>query len=543
MKGILNLLGRFFGVGFKLQTYLNLIYLTLALPLGVFYFALLLTGLTTGLSTAFILVGIVILALTLAMAWWLAEFERQQVIWLVRLPVGPMARQPEAPGVWSWLKSYLGNSVTWTGLLFLGLKFPLGIIAFCLTTTLLALSVGLLAAPLTFWWLPLNIFAWRIDTLPEALLVFAAGLIVLPVSLHLLNFLATGLGQIARGLLGGAADRAQPAPTPAARASGTSCLLPAVAIALFACIACLMCAAIGSLPFLMQRPENRVFTVPTTAPTSTLYRLTATPVPATATASPVVPTATPRPTTTEATPSMTPTPASTATYTSTVTSTLTPMPASATPTETETPTPATTSTPTLTATSAGPDPMAGAGNLLFEETFAPARYYWGTGDNLNSQVQIKEGGLNVTVKTVKRTVWTFSGAPTKTDFYLSGVVTPTVCPEDGYFGLAFRAQDDGNLFLFGVSCDGRYQLMQYVNGTARSLVAPTPSSALRPQAANQLGVRAVGKQIDLYANGQFLASVEAGPSLRGLFGVYASSAAAPGLSVVFGNLQAWEIKP
>jgi hypothetical protein len=187
--------------------------------------------------------------------------------------------------------------------------------------------------------------------------------------------------------------------------------------------------------------------------------------------------------------------------------------------------------------------MTGAGNLLFEETFAPARYYWGTGDNPNSQVQIKEGGLSITVKTVKRTAWTFSGAPTKTDFYLSGVVTPTVCAEGDYFGLAFRAQDDANLFLFGVSCDGRYQLTQYANGTARPLVTGTVSDALQPQAANRLGVRAVGKQIDLYANGQFLATVEANTSIRGLFGVYASTTATPGLSVVFGNLQAWEIKP
>jgi hypothetical protein len=187
--------------------------------------------------------------------------------------------------------------------------------------------------------------------------------------------------------------------------------------------------------------------------------------------------------------------------------------------------------------------MAGAGNLLFEESFNPARYYWGTGDNARSQVKITDSGLNVIVKTAKRTVWTFSGAPTKTDFYLSGVVTPTACAEGDHFGLVFRAQDEGNLFLFGVSCDGRYQLTQYANGTARSLVALTVSGALQPQAPTQIAVRAAGKQIHLYANGQFLATVAADTANRGLFGVYAASAATPGLSVSYGDLKAWEIKP
>ena len=71
--------------------------------------------------------------------------------------------------------------------------------------------------------------------------------------------------------------------------------------------------------------------------------------------------------------------------------------------------------------------MAQASSVLFEETFAPAKYYWGTGENKFSRLALQDGTLTVTVKQPKHVVWTFSGAPIKPDFYFSGVVTATTC--------------------------------------------------------------------------------------------------------------------
>ena len=72
-----SLLGSVFGVVVRLQTYLNLLYLFIAFPLGLAYFIFLVTGLSVGISLVIIWVGLPILLFMLAAWWVLAIFERQ----------------------------------------------------------------------------------------------------------------------------------------------------------------------------------------------------------------------------------------------------------------------------------------------------------------------------------------------------------------------------------------------------------------------------------------------------------------------------------
>ncbi len=61
-----------FGVYFRPQTYLNLLYLLLAFPLGLAYFVFLVTGLSLGFGLIITLAGIPILVLMLVAIWALA---------------------------------------------------------------------------------------------------------------------------------------------------------------------------------------------------------------------------------------------------------------------------------------------------------------------------------------------------------------------------------------------------------------------------------------------------------------------------------------
>src|SRR3954465_692062 len=58
-------LKRFAGVARDAQSYRNLLYLALALPLGIAYVAILVAGLSAGAGLAVILIGIVLLVATL----------------------------------------------------------------------------------------------------------------------------------------------------------------------------------------------------------------------------------------------------------------------------------------------------------------------------------------------------------------------------------------------------------------------------------------------------------------------------------------------
>ncbi len=121
---------RFFGVVVKEQSYLNLIYLLLAFPLGLFYFVFLVTGLSLGFGLLIIWIGIPILLLMLVAWWGLTAFERQLAILLLHVDISPMSLESaKGQGIWERLKAHLSNPITWKGLVYLFAKFPLGILS------------------------------------------------------------------------------------------------------------------------------------------------------------------------------------------------------------------------------------------------------------------------------------------------------------------------------------------------------------------------------------------------------------------------------
>ena len=220
MNPITKFLSGFFGVAIRGQTYLNIFYLFLAFPLGLFYFIFLVVGFVLGFPLLVLLVGLLILLAVFAGWWALAIFERQMAIWLLKEDIPPM--QPKnlaGQDLWNQIVAHLTNPITWTSLLFLVLKFPLGLLSFVVATTLIALTGGLLTAPFVYPFVPLQVWftwdrVWQIDTLGEAMIAFVAGVFIGLISLHILNGLAWVSGRFARLMLGAAPRTAAP-PTPA----------------------------------------------------------------------------------------------------------------------------------------------------------------------------------------------------------------------------------------------------------------------------------------------------------------------------------------
>lgn len=196
----LNLWMRFFTAPIEVRTYTNLFYLALAFPLGMFYFIFLLTGLALGFSLTIIWVGLPILAVVLAASWGMAALERRLAILLLGAEVPPMtpAATAEPQGIWQRVQEFLGNPVTWKGLGFLFLKFPLGILSFVLTLVLLVVPAAFLFAPVAWGFdgVYYEIPFWNVDTFGETLILAALGLMGLLVSLNILN----GLGRVWREL-------------------------------------------------------------------------------------------------------------------------------------------------------------------------------------------------------------------------------------------------------------------------------------------------------------------------------------------------------
>ena len=209
----------FFGVVADPQSYINIVYLLLGLPLGIAYFVFLVTGISVGFGLLIIWVGVPILVLVLAGSWLLCELERVLAIGMLHEDIPPVAPNPSGQaeagvqglgseerlfiGTWRRLKAHLTNRLTWTGMFYLFLKFPLGIATFTIAVTLVAVTAGLLGAPFYYWvddGIELGI--WQVDALWEALILTLAGIPLVFISLHLMKGAAFLSGRLAQVMLG-----------------------------------------------------------------------------------------------------------------------------------------------------------------------------------------------------------------------------------------------------------------------------------------------------------------------------------------------------
>lgn len=206
----------FFLAPFRLRTYSNLLYLMLAFPLGLAYFIFLAVGLPLGLGLTIVWIGIPILALVFAGSWGISAMERQAAIHMLGADVPPMMPPPvqEERSFWQKVYAFYTNPVTWKGMGFQIVKFPLGIVTFIVLVTLLAVTAAFLFAPFAVYAMDWDDFgddiyytdatywSWEVDTFPEAFLCSGIGLVMLLVSLNLLNGLAFLWARTAEALLG-----------------------------------------------------------------------------------------------------------------------------------------------------------------------------------------------------------------------------------------------------------------------------------------------------------------------------------------------------
>ncbi len=212
----LNAFVRFFIAPVEVRSYTNLFYLLLSFPLGIFYFTFLVTGLATGFALTLIWIGLPILAFVFAASFGMAALERRLAIHLLGAKVPPMSPPPvpEPQSIWQTIQQFLANPVTWKGMGYLFLKFPLGILSFVVTVTLLSVSAALILAPAAYTWGDLNLVFWNVDSYFETFLISAVGVLFLFLSINLLNGLALVWREFAEVMLGSRQFEVSAAPPP-----------------------------------------------------------------------------------------------------------------------------------------------------------------------------------------------------------------------------------------------------------------------------------------------------------------------------------------
>lgn len=195
------------GVLVDARTYKHLLYLLIAVPLGLLYSTLFSFALVFGLLLSVALVGLVILLAALLGSRLVAGFERR----LANALLGTELSRPDdlaaADGALAGVRTYVDARSTWTGLGFLSLKFWVSLVAL-VPLLLLANALPLVAAPLRY---PYAVefgeangepVTWAIDALPEAAAALALGVVGVLLALHVANLVAYAARRMAVALLG-----------------------------------------------------------------------------------------------------------------------------------------------------------------------------------------------------------------------------------------------------------------------------------------------------------------------------------------------------
>jgi signal transduction histidine kinase len=189
-------------VPFSAATWKHVLYLLLAFPLGLVYFVVLVVGVSTGVGLAIVWVGLPILLVTL-LAWRAAAgLERTLARRLLDMPIPAPSHMGPGLSLWQRLKLLLRDPVTWKSLVFVGLKFPLGVLAFGLVVSLGFVATVLTLSPALVAFTPVTFFGWVIESPAEAVPMVPVGVLGLLVLLNLANGMAWLSGLFARVMLG-----------------------------------------------------------------------------------------------------------------------------------------------------------------------------------------------------------------------------------------------------------------------------------------------------------------------------------------------------
>ena len=129
------------------QAWRDLLYLSAALQIGIGWFVVLITGLAVGISTAIVMVGFVILAVTLLLSHLGANIERERAALALGAPIARLPQRATRESLLKRIGRFLRDRATWKELAFLLLLGPLGTVLGTAALALWGAVVGLAVAP------------------------------------------------------------------------------------------------------------------------------------------------------------------------------------------------------------------------------------------------------------------------------------------------------------------------------------------------------------------------------------------------------------
>lgn len=201
-----SMISKFFGIFADVGAWGSLIYMMFTLITGIIYFTWAVTGISIGASMIFLIIGIPIIILFLYSVRGIGFVEGRIVEALLgeRMPRRIRFTDKNVK-LWNKIKNLLTDRTTWTGILYLILQLPIGIIYFTVMITFIVLSIAFIFTPIVgiFWNIPIVYFGYVEYHIPFWLmmLIMVTGFLLLTITMHLAKFVGKIHGRYAKALL------------------------------------------------------------------------------------------------------------------------------------------------------------------------------------------------------------------------------------------------------------------------------------------------------------------------------------------------------
>ena len=195
------------------------------------------------------------------------------------------------------------------------------------------------------------------------------------------------------------------------------------------------------------------------------------------------------------------------------------------------------------------DPVKSLSQPSWKDDLSNAGNWFSSGSFTTDNTEFKPSGGGITATSAKTSDgrrWYLFYEKKPKNIYIEAKFDISTCSGKDQYGIAFRApnMNDNITFLFGVTCDGSFNLSK-ADPSISVLLENTDSGNSINTGSNKsniLGVWAKDDRIRLYVNGQFLKEISnASLNNDGHFGLFINARETPGLTIKLDEISYWLI--
>ena len=189
-----------------------------------------------------------------------------------------------------------------------------------------------------------------------------------------------------------------------------------------------------------------------------------------------------------------------------------------------------------------PDKHPGVSEVIFKDAFDEPTH-WNTGVGPTGSAAFGKNELSLAIYKPKEAMLSLRDSPVVQDFFLEINTQASLCKDNDYYGILFRAASPQDFYRFSAACNGTIRMDRVKGGYSVALYNWAPSGQFLPGSPVnlRLAVWARGKELRFFVNDVYQFTVTDAVFSSGRVGVFARSMGNSAVSISFSNLAVYAL--